>query len=105
MVKFEQFKELELKVGRVKEAERVEGSDKLLKLKVDLGGEERQLLAGVGKVYSPEEMCGREIVGVANLEPRMLMGMESQGMLLAASDGDPVLLRPDREVPPGSVVS
>ncbi len=105
MVKFEQFKELELKVGRVKEAERVEGSDKLLKLKVDLGGEERQLLAGVGKVYSPEEMFGREIVVVANLEPRMLMGMESQGMLLAASDGDPVLLRPDREVPPGSVVS
>lgn len=106
MVKFEQFKELELKTGRVKEAERVEGSEKLLKLKVDLGEPEpRQILAGIGKIYSPEEMIGRDIVIVANLEPRMLMGLESQGMLLAASDGGPVLLKPDREVLPGSVVS
>ena len=106
MVKFEQFKEVELKIGKVLEAERVEGSDKLLKLKVDLGEPEpRQILAGIGKVYSPEEMIGRDIVIVVNLEPRMLMGLESQGMLLAASDGGPVLLKPDREVPPGSVVS
>lgn len=109
MVSFEKFKELELKIGKVTEAERIEGSDKLLKLKVDFGEPDlpagRQVLAGIGKVYSPEEMIGREIVVVANLEPRMLMGLESQGMLLAASDGGPVLLKPDREVPPGSSVS
>ncbi|TSA46449.1 methionine--tRNA ligase subunit beta [bacterium] len=106
MVKFEQFKEIELKVGKVLEAERVEGSEKLLKLKIDIGEENpRQLVAGIGKIYSPEEMIGREIIVVANLEPRMLLGLESQGMLLAANDGGPVLLRPDREVPPGSPVS
>ena len=109
MVSFEKFKELELKIGKVTEAELIEGSDKLLKLKVDFGEPDlpagRQVLAGIGKVYSPEEMIGREIVVVANLEPRMLMGLESQGMLLAASDGGPVLLKPDREVPPGSSVS
>ncbi len=116
MVKFEQFKEIELKVAKVLEAERVEGSEKLLKLKVDIGEESpRQILAGVGKVYQPEEIVGREIIVIANLEPRMLMGLESQGMLLAANDGGPasaeatagkpVLLRPDREVPPGSPIS
>ncbi len=106
MVKFEQFKEVELKVAKVLEAERVEGSDKLLKLKIDIGEENpRQLVAGIGKIYSPEDMIGREIIVVANLEPRMLLGLESQGMLLAANDGGPVLLRPDREVPPGSPIS
>ncbi|MGC9603450.1 MAG: methionine--tRNA ligase subunit beta [Minisyncoccia bacterium] len=106
MVKFEQFKEIELKAGKILEAERVEGSDKLLKLKVDLGEPEpRQILAGIGKIYSPEEIVGREIIVVANLEPRILMGIESQGMLLAANDGGPVLLKPDREVPPGSPIS
>ena len=78
MVKFEQFKEIELKVAKVLEAERVEGSEKLLKLKVDIGEESpRQILAGVGKVYQPEEIVGREIIVIANLEPRMLMGLES----------------------------
>lgn len=106
-VNFEEFKKLELKVGKVLEAERVEGSEKLLKLSVDLGEENpRQILAGVGKVYSPEEMVGREIIVVANLEPRILMGLESQGMLLAANDvGIPVLLKPDRETLPGSLIS
>ena len=79
--------------------------EKLLKLTVDIGAEQRQVIAGVGLVYSPEDMANRDIVVVANLEPRMLMGLESQGMLLAA-DGEngPVLLMPDREVPPGSRV-
>ncbi len=106
MVKFEQFKEIELKVAKILEAERVENSEKLLKLKIDVGEENpRQLVAGIGKIYAPEEIIGREIIVVANLEPRMLMGLESQGMLLAASDDGPVLLRPDREVPPGSTIS
>jgi len=114
MVKSEQFKEIELKVGKILESERVEGSEKLLKLKVDLGEPEPlQILAGIGKVYSPEEMIGREIIVVANLEPRTFtlrhgsgqVVLESQGMLLAANDGGPVLLKPDREVPPGSPIS
>lgn len=105
MITFDDFKKLELKVGRVVEAARVEGSEKLLKLTVDIGAEQRQIIAGVGLVYSPEDMANRDIVIVANLEPRKLMGLESQGMLLAAdSEGGPVLLMPDREVPPGSAI-
>lgn len=111
MISFDEFQKVELRVGKVISAERVDGSEKLLKLQVDIGEKDdsgssvfRQILAGVGKVYMPEEMVGREIVVVVNLAPRMMMGFESQGMLLAASDSDPVLLRPDREVPPGSEV-
>ena len=86
-------------------AERVEGSDKLLKLQVDVGAESRQIVAGIGKQYAPEQIVGRQIVIVANLEPRKLMGLESQGMLLAASDEQgPVILMPEHEVPPGAEV-
>lgn len=112
MISFDDFKKLDLRVGRVLAAERVEGSEKLLKLTVDIGGSPSSaeggpgtitLVAGVGLVYSPEDMANRNIVIVANLEPRVLMGLESQGMLLAAdSEGGPVLLMPDREVPPGA---
>jgi len=85
-------------------AKRVEGSEKLLKLAVSLGAEDRQILAGIGRAYSPEELIEKEIVVVANLEPRMLMGFESQGMLLAATgeDGLPVLVCPDKVVEPGT---
>lgn len=93
-------------------ANRVEGSEKLLKLTLDAGdrnesGEtvSRQIVVGVGKVYAPEDLVGREIIIVANLEPRKLMGLESQGMLLAASDeSGPVILVPDKEVPPGTKI-
>ena len=105
MITFDQFKEINLRVVKILSAERVEGSDKLLRLQVSLGEEERQIVAGIGKRYSLEELVGTEIVIVANLEPRKLMGLESQGMLLAADSPEgPVLLRPDREVPPGSMV-
>lgn len=107
MATIDDFKKIELKAGTVKAAERVEGSDKLVKLSVDLGEENpRQILAGIGKAYEPEKIIGRQIVVIANLEPRKLMGLESNGMLLAASnaDGMPVLLAPDSEVPPGSSV-
>jgi len=105
MIKFEDFQKLDLRVGKIVEAERVEGSEKLIKLKVDIGGEERQLVAGIGKVYSPEDLIEKEIIVVANLEPKVLFGIESQGMLLAAEDGDTVsLLMPDKEVKPGSRV-
>jgi len=96
---------LDLRVGKIIEAERVEGADKLLKLKVDLGKEERQLVAGIAKFYQPENLIGRELIVVANLEPKTLMGIESQGMLLAASvEGRPVILEPDEEVPPGTKI-
>lgn len=104
MINYDQFKNVELKVAKVLSAERVEGSEKLLKLQVDLGAEQRQIVAGVGTHYQPEQMVGREIIIVANLEPRMLMGLESQGMLLAASGDGPVLLRPDTDVPPGTEI-
>ncbi|MGB9902524.1 methionine--tRNA ligase subunit beta, partial [Methanothrix sp.] len=102
MISFEQFKALDLRAGTVLEAERIKGSDKLLRLIVDIG-ERRQIVAGIAKVYSPEELVGRQVVVVANLEPVKIFGVESRGMLLAADiNGDAVLLRPDRDVPPGS---
>ena len=107
MISYDDFSKTELKIAKVLEAERVEGSEKLLKLKVDLGEADgfRQIIAGVGKMYDPESLVGREIVIVANLEPRMLMGLESQGMLLAVSGPDgPVLLVPEKEVPSGSSI-
>lgn len=102
----DEFRQVNLRVGKVVSAERVEGSEKLVKLQVDVG-EPRQLVAGIGKAYEPEALVGREIIVVANLEPRKLMGHESQGMLLAArgEDGMPFLLAPDKELPPGSAVS
>lgn len=105
----DEFKNVELRVGKVRSAERIEGSDKLVKLRVDLGEgvpEGRQILAGIGKAYAPEELIGKDIVVVANLEPRMLMGEESRGMLLAATDetGAPVLLTVEKPVSPGAQI-
>ncbi len=105
MINIDDFRKVELKVARVLSAERVEGSDKLLKLKVTIGDEERQIIGGIGKKYDPETLVGKEIIIVANLEPRQLMGLESQGMLLAANDDGPVLLTPEKEVEPGSRIS
>ena len=103
MISFEQFKEVELKVGEIVAAEPMEGSNKLLKLKVSLGEEERQIIAGIGKKYTPEQLIGRQIVIVANLEPKQMMGEESQGMLLAADSPEgPVFLTPEQPVPPGT---
>lgn len=105
MISFEEFKKLELRIAKIVEAERVERSEKLLKLRVDIGESQRQIIAGIGKKYEPENLIGREIVIAANLEPRMLMGLESQGMLLAANGDDgPVLLIPEKEVLPGATI-
>ncbi len=105
MITFDQFKEINLRIARILAAERVDGSDKLLRLQISLGQEERQIIAGIGARYRPDELIGRQIVIVANLESRKLIGLESQGMLLAAdSPNGPVLLQPDAEVLPGSVV-
>jgi methionine--tRNA ligase beta chain len=105
MINYDEFSKVELKVAKVLQAERVEKSDKLLKLQVSLGEEERQIVAGIGKSYSPEELIDEEIIIVANLEPRTLFGLESQGMLLAASDDETVaLLKPGKPVKPGSSI-
>ncbi|TSC78973.1 MAG: methionyl-tRNA synthetase [Parcubacteria group bacterium Gr01-1014_33] len=103
-ISFEQFKKLDLRVGKIVSAERMEGSEKLLKLEVDIGAEKRQIIAGIGTRYEPKNLAGKEIVVVVNLELRRLMGLESQGMLLAADADGPVILCPEKDVPPGSVI-
>ena len=102
----DQFNEVDLRAAKILSAERVEGSEKLVKLQVDLGGP-RQIVAGIGNVYAPEDLVGKAIVVVANLDPRKLMGLESQGMLLAAhgENGEPVLITVEGAVPPGSKIS
>ena len=86
-------------------AEKVEGTEKLLKLEVDLGTEQRQVVAGIAESYQPDQIVGKEIPLLVNLEPRKIRGVESQGMILAVDlEGNPVLLHPEREVPPGSLV-
>lgn len=106
LVKFEEFQKLDLRIGKIVAAERVQRARKLLLLKVDLGGEVRTLVAGLAEHYSPEQLVGKEVVVVANLEPRVIMGLRSEGMLLAAvADGRPVLIIPESEVPPGTKVS
>lgn len=129
MITFDEFKKTELRVATIEAAERVEGSEKLIKLQLDLGvvssvpavqasveGEEqvpapepvrekRQIVAGIGKRYTPEELIGKQIIVIANLAPRALMGIESHGMLLAASDdAGPVLLAPMQAVESGAQV-
>ncbi len=106
MINIDDFKKVELKVAKILEAERVEGSEKLIKLQLELGDEKRQVLGGIGKYYTPEELVGRQIIIVANLEPRQMMGLESNGMLLAASDESGIsLLMPDKEISSGSKIN
>lgn len=102
MITFDDFKKVELKVAKIIRVEEISGSDKLLKIQIDLGDEKGQIVTGIKKTYDSNSLVGSEIIVVANLEPRQVMGIESNGMLLAADDNGPVLLRPDREVPPGS---
>lgn len=107
VIDIEHFMKVKLRVGRVESVEAVPKSKKLLKLMVNLGSElgTRQVLAGVSQFYQPEQLIGRQIVVVANLKPAMLAGLESQGMILAASDGTSIsILSPDKEVPLGSTV-
>ena len=106
MINIEEFRKLELKVGTVLSAETHPNADRLLVLRVDLGSEERQIVAGIRRSYAAEELVGRQVIIVANLEPATLRGIESQGMLLAASDGERVvILTPQKEVSAGSKVS
>ena len=98
------FAKVEMRVGQVKLAERVKGADKLLRLEVDIGSEVRQVVAGIAEAYAPETLVGRKVVIVANLAPRKLRGLESNGMIVAASaeGGKPVLCSFLEDVPVGT---
>jgi tRNA-binding protein len=109
-ISIDDFSKVELKVGLIKSAERIEGT-RLLKLIVNLGSEERQIISGIAEYYSPEQLIGKKVIVVANLKPKMIRGFESQGMILAAGckeDEDkgikPTLLTVDGDVPPGTRV-
>ena len=109
-ISYEDFARLDLRVATIVGAEPHPNADRLLKLQIDLGSEQRQICAGIKQYCSAEDLVGRQVVVVANLQPRMIRGELSNGMLLAASakDGDEVrdvvLLEPCKTVPPGSAV-
>lgn len=106
-ITFEQFLKMDLRVAEIKACEDIEGADKLYKLTID-AGETREIVAGIKQYYKKEELIGKKIVIVANLEPRKLRGIVSHGMLLAASNEDKssvVLLTLDRDIPNGSKIS
>ncbi|MEZ0323984.1 MAG: methionine--tRNA ligase [Hydrogenothermaceae bacterium] len=105
-ITIEDFAKIKMRVGKVLQAEKVEKSDKLLKLKVSLGDEERTIVSGIAQYYKPEEVIGKYVIVLANLKPRKIFGIESYGMLLAAKDGERLtLLTVDKEVGVGSPVS
>lgn len=109
-ITYDDFVKLDLRIAKVLEVEDHPNADKLIVLKIDVGGEERQIIAGLKGYYTPEELLGRQIVVIVNLAPRKMRGLESQGMLLAATPGEGdsqqvVILTVEREVPAGSPVS
>lgn len=105
MITYDDFKKLEIRIAEIKAADRIEGADRLLKLTVGLGKEKRTLVAGIADNYGPEQLLGKQVPILANLEPRKIRGVESNGMILAVSvDGRAVLMHPDRKVQPGSEV-
>ncbi|MFP4662445.1 MAG: methionine--tRNA ligase subunit beta, partial [Halanaerobiales bacterium] len=106
LISFDDFMKLDIRVAEVLEAEKIEGSNKLLKLQVDMGEEKRQLVAGVAKHYEAENMVGKKILMLANLEPATIFGVESNGMILAASndEGELTLTTVEKDISSGSMV-
>ena len=104
MISFQDFKKIDLRVGEIKSIQDLEGADRLYRVVVDLGEEERQVLAGLKDYYEKEEMEGKKVVIVTNLEPKEMFGEESQGMILAAGK-EARLLTVDGEVENGSKIS
>ena len=105
-ITYDEFSKIELRAATVLSAEKIEGADRLYKVSIDLGSEKRTVVAGIAQHYTPEELVGKRIVVVANLVPRTLKGVASQGMLLAAQspDGRLSIVSLAREVPNGSTV-
>ena len=108
LISIDQVAKVDLRVAEILEAERVPKSDKLVRMQISLGEEKRQIVAGIGKFYEPENLVGRKIIVVANLQKAKIFGVESQGMLLAASTKKKdklVLLQPEADIPVGSKIS
>lgn len=104
-INFEDFKKLDIRVGKIINAESIKGSDKLIKMEIDLGDVKKQIVAGIAKYYSLDNLKDKIVIVLVNLEPRKIFGVESQGMLLASVDGDIVsLLQTDKETSPGSSI-
>ena len=105
-ISFDDFKKVEIRIGKIISAEKIESSNKLLKLQVDFTTEQRQILAGIAKFYTPEQLVGKLCPFAFNLAPKILGELESQGMILCADGGEggPVLLNPDKEISAGSLV-
>jgi len=106
LVSYEEFRKMDLRVAHILEAERVPGATKILKLKIDIGAEQRQMVAGIAETYAPEDLVGRKLIVIVNLKPAVIRGIESQAMLLAAITADNKALIPffDRDIPAGAVV-
>jgi methionyl-tRNA synthetase len=105
LISIEDFAKIQFRIAEVLEAEKVKGADKLLKLQIKIGDERRQIVAGIAKHYTPEQLVGKKIVVVANLKPAKLRGIESQGMLLAASEGQNLtLITVDQDIESGAKV-
>jgi methionyl-tRNA synthetase len=106
-VSFDEFSKMDIRIGKILKAERVEKSKKLLKLQVDTGIDTRTVMSGIAEHFSPEDIIGKQVTILVNLAPRKIMGVESQGMILMASDKDGSLkmLSPGSETSPGSVIS
>ena len=106
MITYDDFAKLEIKIGKIIKCEKVENADKLLKLTVDVGEETpRTIVSGIAEWYTPEDLVGKLSPFLVNLEPRMLRGVQSQGMILAAdNESHAILLHPDSEIPAGSTV-
>jgi methionyl-tRNA synthetase len=104
-ITFDEFKRMDLRVGEILNAEKVEGTDKLVKLEVDIGTEKRTMVAGVADVYSPDELAGKKVIVIVNLKPAVIRGVESQGMLLAAEvEGKATIPFFPEDVPAGAKV-
>jgi methionyl-tRNA synthetase len=105
-ISYDEFKRMDLRVAQVLEAERIAGATKILKLKIDLGTEQRQMIAGVAETYAPEDLVGKKLIVIVNLKPAVIRGIESQAMLLAAITADNKAIIPffDREIPAGALV-
>jgi len=106
LIKFEDFKKLDLRIAEIIKAEKIENTDKLLKLTINLGSETREIISGIAMQYNPENLIGKQIIVLINLEPKVFKGIESKGMLLAAvnDNNEIALLTPDKKMNPGDLI-
>ena len=107
IINIDDLKKIDLRIGKIITCQKVEGSEKLLKLEVDFGSEigQRQIISGIAKSYEPEFLIGKQALFIVNLEPREIMGLQSNGMILCATlDNLPIILQPEKEVLPGTQI-